>query len=227
VSPTKKAEPVNPDPGSPDVATPDAAIAAAPVIRFTDAARDRIAESLEIDGGELLALRVEAQKLGPAGIDYGLSFVGLDEREPDDEVADAGPFRVFVDAASARLVRGTVVRFAPSLHSAGFEFDNPNAGWDDPLADAVQRVVDGTINPRVGSHGGLVTLLEVRDGTAYLAMHGGCQGCGKAQVTLREGVETAIRDAVPEILRVVDTTDHAAGTQPYFQPGEDGESPLG
>ena len=197
-----------------------------PLVRFTDAARDRVVESLDVEGADQLALRIEVQRLGPAGFDYGLSFVGLDEREPDDEVVDAGPFRVFVDAESAAFLRGTTIGFAHSLQRVGFEFDNPNAGWGEPVADAVQRVIDDEVNPKVGSHGGMVTLLEVRDGVAYLEMHGGCQGCGKAEQTLRGGVEQLILERVPEVRRVVDTTDHESGENPFFAPGEEGRSPL-
>jgi len=197
-----------------------------PLLRFTDAARDRVVASLDVEGGDQLALRLEAERHGPATFDYQLSFVGLDEREDGDRVVDAGPFLVFVDAASAELVAGTTVGFVQTLQQVGFDFDNPNAGWGEPVADAVQAVIDGEINPKVGSHGGLVTLLRVEDGVAYLEMGGGCQGCGKAEVTLREGVEELILERVPEVRRVVDTTDHEAGTQPYFAPGEDGESPL-
>ncbi len=196
-----------------------------PILRFTAAARDRVVDSMpEADRGAL-ALRLEAHRLGPAGFEYGMTFVGLDEREADDAVIDTGAFLVFVDPESAGHLRGTTVSFTPGLQG-GFEYANPNAGWDDPLADAVQRVIDDRVNPRVGSHGGLVTLLGVRDGVAYLAMHGGCQGCGKAEVTLRQGVEAAIREAVPEVHGVVDTTDHEAGDRPYFLPGEGGRSPL-
>ena len=49
-------------------------------------------------------------------------------------------------------------------------------------------------------------------------MGGGCQGCGMATATLRQGVETALRRAVPEIGAILDTTDHAAGTNPYYEP---------
>lgn len=198
----------------------------APLLRFTDAARDRVVASLDVEGGDRLALRLEAERHGPATYDYQLSFVGLDEREDDDRVVDAGPFRVFVDAASAELVAGTTVGFVHTLQRIGFEFDNPNAGWNDPVADAVQAVIDDEINPKVGSHGGLVTLLRVEDGVAYLEMGGGCQGCGKAEETLRDGVEELLLERVPQIGRVVDTTDHEAGTQPYFAPGQAGESPL-
>lgn len=197
-----------------------------PLLTFTPEARDRVAASMDVEGGDELALRVEAQRVGPAGFDYQLTFVGLDEREEDDAVVDAGPFRVFVDPASAAHLRGTTVGFTHTLERVGFDFDNPNGGWDDPVADAVQRVIDDRVNPKVGSHGGMVTLLGVDDGVARLEMHGGCQGCGKAEQTLRDGVEELIRDAVPEVREVVDTTDHEAGTHPYYAPGAGGSSPL-
>lgn len=210
---------------APPAASPDAGDDR-PLVRFTDAARDRVVESLDVEGADQLALRIEVQRLGPAGFDYGLTFVGLDEREPDDRVVDAGPFQVFVDPASAEHLRGTTISFTHSLQRVGFGFDNPNAGWREPVADAVQRVIDDEINPKVGSHGGMVTLLKVEDDVAYLEMHGGCQGCGKAEETLRGGVQELILDRVPEVRRVVDTTDHESGENPFFAPGQGGRSPL-
>jgi len=123
-------------------------------------------------------------------------------------------------------VAGTTVDFIHTLARIGFEFDNPQATWGEPLADAVQRALDDEVNPRVGSHGGVVALSAVRDGVAYLEMGGGCQGCGKAELTLRDGVERVLRDKVPELRGVVDVTDHEAGDNPYFAPGETGSSPL-
>ena len=87
------------------------------------------------------------------------------------------------------------------------------------MARAVQDVIDRQINPGVGSHGGMVTLVDVRDGTAFLRFGGGCQGCAAVDVTLKQGVETAIRAAVPSISAIVDATDHDAGTSPYYQHG--------
>jgi len=84
----------------------------------------------------------------------------------------------------------------------------------------VQEVLDRQINPGVASHGGFVDLLDVRDGAAYVQLGGGCQGCAQVDVTLRQGIEVAIKAAVPEVTRVVDSTDHAAGTNPYFQPAK-------
>ena len=71
-------------------------------------------------------------------------------------------------------------------------------------------------------HGGNVTLIEVKDGRAYIEMGGGCQGCGMASVTLKQGIEVSVREAVPEIQEVIDVTDHAEGTNPYYQPTKAG-----
>jgi Fe/S biogenesis protein NfuA len=77
-------------------------------------------------------------------------------------------------------------------------------------------LLDTAINPAVAGHGGMVSLLDVKDNTVYLQMGGGCQGCGAADVTLRQGVERMIREEVPEVLEIIDLTDHAAGQNPYY-----------
>ncbi|HMB54844.1 MAG TPA: iron-sulfur cluster biosynthesis family protein, partial [Thermoanaerobaculia bacterium] len=124
-----------------------------PLLTFTDAARDRVAENLAATGdGDQLALRLVAARRAPATFDYELSFVGRDEREADDRVlavgdGDSGAFEVFVDAASAELVAGTTIDFLHTLQRIGFEFDNPQATWGEPLADAVQRALDDEVNP--------------------------------------------------------------------------------
>jgi Fe/S biogenesis protein NfuA len=66
-------------------------------------------------------------------------------------------------------------------------------------------------------HGGSAELVAVEDTTAYVRLGGGCVGCGMATVTLSQGIEVAIKEAVPEILSVVDVTDHASGTNPYYE----------
>ena len=54
------------------------------------------------------------------------------------------------------------------------------------------------------------------DGKAIIAFGGGCQGCGMVDVTLKQGVEVMIKDNVPGISEVIDATDHAAGTNPFY-----------
>ncbi len=82
----------------------------------------------------------------------------------------------------------------------------------------VQQVLDTIINPAVASHGGVVHLLDVTNNTVFLEFGGGCQGCGMVSVTLKYGVERTIREEVPEVGAIMDTTDHAAGRNPYYAP---------
>ena len=149
------------------------------------------------------------------------------ECRPDDVVVDIGAFKVVVDRESAADLKDAVVDWVDEGFRGGFRIDNPNPVWKDPVARQVQEVIDRSINPAIASHGGTVTLLDVKDGVAYIRFGGGCQGCGMVDVTLKQGVETMIRRAVPQIRQVVDTTDHAAGTNPYYQSSrDDGRSPL-
>jgi Fe/S biogenesis protein NfuA len=88
------------------------------------------------------------------------------------------------------------------------------------LATKVQELLDSTINPAVAGHGGFVQLIDVKDNKVYLQMGGGCQGCGAADITLKSGIERLIREELPEVEEVLDTTDHGAGSNPYYTPGK-------
>ncbi|MBI4542830.1 MAG: NifU family protein [Gemmatimonadetes bacterium] len=87
---------------------------------------------------------------------------------------------------------------------------------DDTLYERVAEIFATRVNPMVAQHGGRVDLIDVQDSTVLLRLAGGCQGCGMADVTLRQGIEALLRDSVPEVAAIVDITDHAAGTDPYF-----------
>jgi Fe/S biogenesis protein NfuA len=86
------------------------------------------------------------------------------------------------------------------------------------LATRVQELIDSTINPAVAGHGGFVQLIDVKENKVYLQMGGGCQGCGAADVTLKSGIERLIKEEIPEIEEVLDTTDHESGSNPYYTP---------
>ena len=84
----------------------------------------------------------------------------------------------------------------------------------------VQDLLDREINPALGMHGGWVELIDVKRNALYLRLGGGCQGCGAADVTLKQGIERSIRQMIPEVGEILDTTDHAAGRNPYYQPSK-------
>ena len=150
---------------------------------------------------------------------YEIALEDPRDRTDGDLLVELDGLAVAVDPNSAPDLAGATIDLDPSITGGGLRIDNPNEGWKDPVARAVQDVIDRQINPGVGSHGGMVTLVDVRDGTAYLQFGGGCQGCAAVDVTLKHGVETAIRAAVPAISAIVDATDHDAGANPYYQHG--------
>ena len=90
----------------------------------------------------------------------------------------------------------------------------------DDLKTKVQELIDSMINPAVAGHGGFVELVDVQDNRVYLQMGGGCQGCGAADITLKSGIERLIKEELPEVAEVLDTTDHASGSNPYYQAGK-------
>jgi Fe-S cluster biogenesis protein NfuA len=83
--------------------------------------------------------------------------------------------------------------------------------------EKVQYLVDTQINPGVAEHGGSVQVVDVNDGSVYLRLHGGCQGCGAADFTLKQGIEAILKRAVPEIQRIIDLTNHSAGPNPFYR----------
>jgi len=196
------------------------------MLTITDVAKKKILALMGAEKQQGLALRVGITGRGPGGFRYNLQFTEEDEKGAEDIVIDAGGFQVLIDPESAPNLKGATIDYVDGIYESGFKIDNPNPLWTDPKARAVQEVIDTQINPGVAMHGGFVTLLDVRDDTAYIALGGGCQGCGMADVTLKQGIEVMIREAVPEIRKIIDTTDHAAGTNPYYQPSKGGHSPL-
>jgi len=192
----------------------------APALHFTDAARERILGFMAGRGKDDPALRVAVQRRSSEGFQYVMGLVEESERDDGDLVLDGGGFTVLVDHRSLEDLRGSTIDFIETASGGGLQIDNPNPVWRDELALAVQTVIDTQINPGVASHGGWVDLLDVKNNVAYVQLGGGCQGCGMADVTLKQGIEALIREGVPRIEAVVDTTDHAAGTNPYYQPAK-------
>ena len=187
------------------------------MLTITDKAQemlDQFAESA--DEGVELILRVEIVGRGPKGFQYDLQFVGREDGRENDIELDVDGVPVLVAARSAQYLEGTTLDYKETLMGGGFSFDNPNPLWVDELSKAVAEIIASEVNPVVASHGGHVDLIGVDDGKAIIAFGGGCQGCGMVDVTLKQGVEVMIKDNVPEISEVIDATDHAAGTNPFY-----------
>ena len=187
------------------------------MLTITEKAQEMLGEFADsADEGVELILRVEIVGRGPKGFQYDLQFVGREDSKEDDIVLDIDGMSVLVAARSAQYLEGTTLDYKETLMGGGFSFDNPNPLWVDELSKAVAEIIASEVNPVVASHGGHVDLVGVDDGKAIIAFGGGCQGCGMVDVTLKQGVEVIIKDNVPGISEVIDATDHAAGTNPFY-----------
>jgi Fe/S biogenesis protein NfuA len=200
-----------------------------PVITLTDAAREKADWFRSRDPEpDRLALWLEVTGVEAGSYTYNMYLDDRAKAGADDVVQHHDDLAVVIPAGSVEALRGATLDRQGDLETGGIFVDNPNspspavgaappADLSGPVAQRVQQVLEQQINPAIAAHGGQAQLVAVEDGTAYLRLGGGCQGCGMAQVTLSQGIEVAIREAVPEVERVVDVTDHAAGTNPYFE----------
>lgn len=167
------------------------------------------------------AVRVAIENESPVAPRYSVALVESEDVTAADHVFDGGGFRVVIDPQSATSLEGGRVDWVDVAGNSGFEVQSPqlaalgSSPTDSPLALRVKMIIERDINPFAATHGGVIRFLDVRRNTAYVEMSGRCQGCGMAVVTLREGLERMLREAVPEIERVVDVTDHRAGQNPY------------
>lgn len=188
-----------------------------PLLTVTADAREKIDSVRTFNQFPEAELRVKVVGRSGPRLLYEIALEDPRDRSEADIALDLDGLTVVVDAQSAPELSGATIDLDRGVMGGGLRVDNPNDGWKDPLAARVQDVLDHQVNPGVGTHGGMVSLMEIREETAYLRFGGGCQGCAAIDVTLKRGVEAAIRQAVPEIRGIVDVTDHGAGENPYYR----------
>lgn len=209
----------------------------APVLDVTDAALEFVLELRSSEpGAESLALWIEVAGASANAYTYSVFLQAFGDAGPDDWSGERGALRLVVAADSIAKIRGSVLDVGDEAGQLGLVLTNPNqpprpaaaspamAGppvdLSGDVAQRVLQVLEQQINPSIAAHGGRADLVAVQDGVAYLRLSGGCAGCGMAAVTLSQGIEVALRDSVDEITRIVDVTDHAAGTNPYYEPAK-------
>lgn len=197
----------------------DAAVEKAVMVRARESDPERYAlwvEVVGVQGGEYA---------------YDLSLQPLAEAPADASVTDLGRISLVIPAESVELLRGATLDRQGDLATGGLVIHNrtppspaigvpASADLSGDVAQRLIQVLEQQINPAIAAHGGSAELVAVDESTAYLRLGGGCVGCGMVSVTLRQGIEVALREAVPVITRVIDVTDHASGTNPYYEPAK-------
>ena len=197
---------------------------------MTDAAYDKVMGFLfQVAEPERQAMWLEVT--GTSGNQWtcSISLKPLDAAAPYDAIVRHRDLAIVVPECDFDKVRGATIDWLDDpFGGGGLRVDNPNtpspaigapppADLSGDVAQRVIQVLDQQVNPTIAAHGGRAELVAVEQGTAYLRLGGGCQGCAMATVTLSQGIERSIIQAVPEITSVVDVTDHQSGTNPYFE----------
>lgn len=170
------------------------------------------------------ALSVEVTGFTGPQFTYELAFIALaDKKDGWVEERHDSLAVVFPEADVEKLDGASL-----DITDQGLAMNNPNSpapptisapagDLTGPLVDQVQQVITDQVNPAIASHGGGAELVSVDGTIAYLRLFGGCQGCGLAQVTLKQGIEKILLESIAELSQVVDVTDHASGDDPYYQ----------
>jgi Fe/S biogenesis protein NfuA len=200
-------------------------------LAITDKALEKVLEfRAGVPDAEKQAMWIEVTGIAGGEWTYNMSLKPAELARPGDSVQQNGDLTIVIPAPDIARVRGATIDWSDDAMQGGLLLLNPNtpspeiggppAELSGEVAERVVQVIEQQINPAIAAHGGQAELVAVEDDAAYVRLGGGCVGCGMATVTLSQGIEVAITDAVPEIHRVVDVTDHASGTNPYYEPAK-------
>ncbi|MBD8524540.1 NfuA family Fe-S biogenesis protein [Pseudomarimonas arenosa] len=193
------------------------------MIQISESAQTYFRQLLDQQDENFVGIRLTALRAGTPGADARLEFCESADLQGDEWAVDCEGFTLFVDSASVPFFDQAEIDFEKSAGGGQVNVKAPKIkgvapGEGSSLVERVRFVLDQEINPQLASHGGRVALQEVSaEGVVVLRFGGGCHGCGMVDVTLREGIETTLKQRVPEITAVVDATDHETGSNPYFQ----------
>ena len=195
------------------------------MLTFTERARAMVQTYIDASDGDLTALRITLEG-SPGKPEFALTLVDASEAKEDESHVAVDGLTVLVDPAQTSMLEGATIDFVEAVNESGFkvrldtgsDHEKPRVGSPTgPMADRINKVLEEQINPAIASHGGFIDLVEVDGTEVYLEMSGGCQGCAMSRMTLRQGVERMVRQAVPEITEIHDVTDHSSGENPYFE----------
>ncbi|TBU96004.1 Fe-S biogenesis protein NfuA [Stutzerimonas kirkiae] len=191
-------------------------------ITITDAAHDYLADLLDKQNTTGIGIRVFITQPGTPYAETCIAYCKPGEEKPDDIALALKSFTAWIDAVSEPFLEDALVDYATDRMGGQLTIKAPNAkvpmvNEDSPLNERINYYLQTEINPGLASHGGQVTLIDVvEEGVAVLQFGGGCQGCGQADVTLKDGIEKTLLERIPELKGVRDVTDHTNRENAYY-----------
>lgn len=191
-----------------------------PMLTITDIALRKIAEAREKMALPVKGLRVMARPVSPLRANFSLRFEPAQAPPCDSDLVIAfDGIDLYLARDCAPYLVGATIDYVFSLLSSEFKVQAPLRKLDTPdgrTAERIQSVLDRLVNPALATHGGGAVLIDFREGIAYVELTGGCQGCSMAGATMRDSIDTSLRNAIPEVREVRDVTRHAKGTRPFY-----------
>nr|WP_295709242.1 Fe-S biogenesis protein NfuA [uncultured Halomonas sp.] len=192
-------------------------------IDITDSAQVYLAELLEKQNVEGIAVRIFITQPGTPYAETCLAYCRPGEEEPADVLLELEKINVYLDKNSLAFLEEAVVDFNADRMGGQLTIKAPNAKMpkvnaDSPLEDRINYVLYSEINPGLAAHGGEIKLVELTEQQyAVLAFGGGCQGCAAVDLTLKDGVEKTLMERIPELAGIRDVTDHSDTTNAYYR----------
>ena len=190
-------------------------------ITITEAAHEYLADLMKKQTTTGIAIRVFITQPGTPYAETCIAYCKPGEQKPEDTALALKDFTAWIDAVSEPFLEDAVVDYATDRMGGQLTIKAPNAkvpmvNADSPVSDQINYYLQTEINPGLASHGGQVSLIDIDDGIAILKFGGGCQGCGQADYTLKEGIEKTLLERIPELKGVRDVTDHSNRENAYY-----------
>ncbi|MDX2463675.1 MAG: Fe-S biogenesis protein NfuA [Porticoccus sp.] len=190
-------------------------------ITITESAQKYLAELLEKQDTDGIGIRMFVSDPGTPKAETCIAYCRPGEEKDDDTIMELDGFKAYFGQRSLPFLEDAKVDYADDKFGGQLTIRAPNSrmpnvGDDSPIEDKINYVLYNDVNPGLAAHGGVISLEEVVDGVAILRFGGGCQGCGQADVTLKEGVEKTMLEKIPELKGIRDVTDHSDRSQAYI-----------
>lgn len=191
-------------------------------IHITDAALEHFTKLIQKEEIPGMGLRMFLEAPGSHVAEVGITFCPLEDVLPGDIALEYSHFILYVDKASETYLNEAQIDYQHDNLGGQLAITAPNLRGHKPsdasdLAERVTYLLNTEINPNLAGHGGMVSLVEVTEKKeVVLRFGGGCHGCGMVDVTLKQGIEKTLKEHLPDIIAVIDVTDHSQGVNPYY-----------
>lgn len=190
-------------------------------ITITESAQKYLAELLVKQDTSGIGIRMFVSDPGTPKAETCIAYCRPGEEKEDDTIMEFTGFKAYFGQASLRFLEEATVDYSDDKFGGQLTIRAPNSRMpniddDSPIEDKINYVLHNDVNPGLAAHGGNISLEEVVDDIAILKFGGGCQGCGSADVTLKEGVEKTMMDKIPELKGIKDVTDHTYRSKAYM-----------